>query len=31
MELTPDIKEVARYLGYHGIVPDDNIREQIEQ
>ena len=31
MELTPDIKEVARYLGYHGVVPDDSIREQIEQ
>ena len=30
-DLSPDIREVVRYLGYHGIVPDDNIREQIEQ
>ena len=29
MDLTPDIKEVIRYLGYRGAVPDDSVREEI--
>ena len=29
MDLTPDINEVIRYLGYRGAVPDDSVREEI--
>ncbi len=30
LDLTPDRREVVRYLGYRGNVPDDNILEEIE-
>lgn len=30
MTLDPDRKEIARYLGYHGIRPDADIEEEIE-
>ena len=30
MTLDPDRKEIARYLGYHGIRPDAEIEEEIE-
>ena len=29
MDLTPDINEVIRYLGYRGSVPDDSVRAEI--
>ena len=29
MDLSPDINEVIRYLGYRGSVPDDSVRAEI--
>ena len=31
MDLTPDINEVIRYLGYRGAVPDDSVRAEIKE
>ena len=29
MELSPKIREVVRYLGYHGVVPDEEVMREI--
>ena len=31
MDLSPDINEVIRYLGYRGAVPDDSVRTEIDE
>ena len=31
MELSPDIREVERYLGYHGVVPDEETLRGIRE
>lgn len=31
MDLSPDINEVIRYLGYRGAVPDDSVRAEITE
>ena len=31
MDLTPDINEVIRYLGYRGAEPDDSVRAEITE
>jgi hypothetical protein len=31
MVLRPDLREITRYLGYHGVTPDENIMSEIEQ
>lgn len=31
MELSPDRKEIIRYLGYRGVTPDEQILREIEQ
>lgn len=30
MALSPERKEIIRYLGYHGVTPDDTILQEIE-
>lgn len=30
MELSPDLREVVRYLGYRGVTPDEEIMREIE-
>ena len=30
MELSPDRKEIIRYLGYHGVSPDEEVLREIE-
>lgn len=30
-DLSPDIREVVRYLGYHGVVPDDTVLNEIQE
>ena len=29
MDLSPDIREVVRYLGYHGVAPDPEVMREI--
>ena len=31
MVLRPDLREITRYLGYHGVTPDENMMSEIEQ
>ena len=31
MDLSPDIREVVRYLGYHGVAPDPEVMREISE